>query len=135
MGALEADITDPITRPLHILDRPEDAAVLAPTIEQGSFIAPFQGPFGAVVTNLINDPNLAQIDRATRWPRDNYRKPFRVDELAVLVEMSVASVHSHFKAITYSRSSGRPIPGYAVGGRITDPHDMRKTSSCSTRES
>ncbi|MGH8081062.1 MAG: AraC family transcriptional regulator N-terminal domain-containing protein, partial [Lysobacter sp.] len=99
-GALAEELIDPVTRLLGTLDRPDDAAVLAPMIEREIVYRLLQGAFGPVVSRLVNDPNLTQISRATRWLRDNYHQPFRVDELASLVGMSATSLHRHFKAIT-----------------------------------
>lgn len=99
-GELEADLVDPLTRLLRILDRPEDAPVLAPMIEREIIYRLLQGAFGQVVSNLVHDPNLMRVSRATRWLRDNYHQPFHIDELASLVGMSVTSLHRHFKAIT-----------------------------------
>ncbi|MEK2601731.1 AraC family transcriptional regulator [Burkholderia arboris] len=99
-GALEPDLIDPLTRLLTILDRPEDAAVLAPMIEREIIYRLLQGAFGPVVAGIVNDPNLTRISRATCWLREHYRQPLRIDELAALVGMSVTSLHRHFKAIT-----------------------------------
>lgn len=99
-GPLAQELIDPMTRLLSILDRPEDAAVLAPMIEREIVYRLLQGVFGSIVSRLVNDPNLMQVSRATRWLRDNYHKPFRVDDLASFVGMSATSLHRHFKAIT-----------------------------------
>lgn len=99
-GALEDELIDPLTRLLSILDRPDDAVVLAPMIEREIVYRLLQGAFGPVVSRLVNDPNLLQISRATRWLRDHYQQPFRVEELASMVGMSATSLHRHFKAIT-----------------------------------
>ncbi|CAG9274457.1 HTH araC/xylS-type domain-containing protein [Paraburkholderia unamae] len=99
-GALEQDLIDPVTRLLGILDRPQDATVLAPMIEREIIYRLLQGAFGPVLAGLASDPNLTQIDRATRWLRDHYHLPFRIDDLASRVGMSATSLHRHFKAIT-----------------------------------
>ncbi|PCE23043.1 hypothetical protein BWP39_25495 [Paraburkholderia acidicola] len=100
VGALEEALIDPITRLLDILDRPEDAIVLAPMIEREIIYRLLQGALGPIVSALVNDPGLKQIDHAIRWLRDNYHQPLHIDELASLVGMSVTSLHRHFKAVT-----------------------------------
>jgi AraC-like DNA-binding protein len=43
---------------------------------------------------------LAQIWRTIQWIRERYTEPFRVEQIAATVDMSVAAFYRHFKAVT-----------------------------------
>jgi len=48
----------------------------------------------------MQESRTAQINRAIDWIRQNFASPLHVDTLARLADMSPASLHRHFKAIT-----------------------------------
>jgi transcriptional regulator GlxA family with amidase domain len=43
---------------------------------------------------------LAQIWRTIQWIHERYTEPFRVEQIAAMVDMSVAAFYRHFKAVT-----------------------------------
>jgi len=53
-----------------------------------------------VVQIGIQESHTARIGRATSWLRAHFREPIRVNQLAAQANMSVASFHRHFKAMT-----------------------------------
>src|SRR5260370_15397022 len=60
-----------------------------------------RGEQGAVVSQLgLADSSLTHIRRAVRWIRENYTRPFRVEEVAQLSGMSVSAFHRNFQAVT-----------------------------------
>jgi AraC-like DNA-binding protein len=48
----------------------------------------------------VADSSLSHVGRAVRWIRDNYTRPFRVEEVAQLSGMSVSAFHRNFEAVT-----------------------------------
>jgi AraC-like DNA-binding protein len=59
------------------------------------------GEQGDVVRQLgLADSSLTHIRRAVRWIRENYTRPFRVEEVAQLSGMSVSAFHRNFQAVT-----------------------------------
>lgn len=88
-------------RMLRLMDRPNEAAVLAPMIEREIVFRALQGPLRDTLVDMARpDGRLAQIRRATEWIRQHYTEPFRVEPLAAMTDMSVAAFYRHFKAIT-----------------------------------
>jgi len=87
-----AEMIDAWLRMMRLMDRPHEAAVLAPMIEREILFRALQGPLSGVLRDIARpDGRLAQIRRASQWIREHYTEPFRVEPLAVMSEMSVAA--------------------------------------------
>lgn len=102
-AALQAtdELLDAWLRMLRLMDRPSEAAVLAPLIEREIVFRVLQGPLRSTLVQMARpDGRLAQIRRATAWIREHYTEPFRVEPLAAMTDMSVAAFYRHFKATT-----------------------------------
>lgn len=96
-----SDMIDAWLRMLRLIDRPNEAAVLAPMIEREILFRALQGPLGTVLRELARpEGRLVQIRRAIQWIREHYTEPFRVEPLAAMADMSVAAFYRHFKAVT-----------------------------------
>lgn len=96
-----AELLDAWLRMLRLMDRPTEAAVLAPLVEREIVFRILQGPLRDTLVQMARpDGRLAQIRRATEWIRAHYTEPFRVEPLAAMTDMSVAAFYRHFKAIT-----------------------------------
>jgi hypothetical protein len=77
---------------LRLLDRPRDAAILAPLIERQIVWRLLTGDQGATVRQLgLADSSLAHVARAVRWIRDHFAESFRVEDAARVSGMSVSS--------------------------------------------
>jgi AraC-like DNA-binding protein len=95
------DLLDAVARMLQLLDRPADAAVLAPLIEQEILWRLITGPLGGIVRQIgLADSDLAHVSRAISWIRDNYAEPMTIEGLAQLAGMSVSTLHRRFRAVT-----------------------------------
>lgn len=100
-GRADEDLLDALARLLSLLDRPGDAPVLAPLIEQEILWRLLTGPLGPVVRQIgLADSDLAQISGAISWLRDNYAAPMTVEELAHIAGMSASTLHRRFRAVT-----------------------------------
>ncbi len=95
------DLADAWLRLLRLLDRPADIPVLAPMLEREILYRLLQGPQARMLRQIAAaDSRLSQVRRAIAWIREHYSQPLRVEHLARLAGMSVATFHRHFKAAT-----------------------------------
>jgi AraC-like DNA-binding protein len=95
------DLLDAVVRLLRLLDHPADAPVLAPLVEREILWRLLTGPHGHMVRQIgLADSNLAHVNRAIRWIRENYAEPLRIADLAQLAGMSPSALHRHFRDVT-----------------------------------
>ena len=95
------ELMDAIVRLLRLLDRPRDRAALAPLVKREILWRLITGDQGDAVRQLgLADSRLSHIRRAVRWIRENYSRPFRVEDLARLAGMSVSAFHRNFHETT-----------------------------------
>jgi AraC-like DNA-binding protein len=96
-----AELLDAIVRLLRLLDRPADRRILAPMIKREILWRLLSGPQGSAIRQLgLADSSLTHITRTVQWIRENFAKPFRVEELADLAGMSVSAFHRNFQTVT-----------------------------------
>jgi AraC-like DNA-binding protein len=96
-----AELLDAIVRLLRLLDSPRDRRTLAPLVKREILWRLITGEQGEAVRQLgLADSSLSHITRAVRWIRENYTRPFRVEEVAQLSGMSVSAFHRNFQAVT-----------------------------------
>jgi AraC-like DNA-binding protein len=95
------ELLDAIVRLLRLLDRPRDRNALVPLVKREILWRLMTGDQGDAVRQLgLADSSLSHITRAVRWIRENYTRPFRVEEIAQLSGMSVSAFHRNFQAVT-----------------------------------
>jgi AraC-like DNA-binding protein len=95
------EMIDAWLRMMRLMDRPNEAAVLAPMIEREILFRVLQGPLGGLLRDIARpEGRLAQVRRTTQWIGEHYAEPFRVGPLAAMADMSVAAFYRHFRAIT-----------------------------------
>jgi AraC-like DNA-binding protein len=95
------ELLDAVVRLLRLLDRPRDRRTLAPLYKREILWRLMTGEQGDVVRQLgVADSSLTHVRRAVRWIRENYTRPFRVEEVAQLSGMSVSAFHRNFQAVT-----------------------------------
>lgn len=100
-GRADPDLLDAVERLLRLLDRPGDAAVLFPLIEQEILWRALTGPLGGVVRQIgLPDSDLTHVNRVIAWIRDHYAEPMTIDDLADLAGMSTSTLHRRFRAVT-----------------------------------
>ncbi|HEY8575860.1 MAG TPA: AraC family transcriptional regulator [Devosia sp.] len=96
-----AALLDAVLRLVRLLDSPEDIAVLAPLIKREILWRLMAGEQGSAVRQLgLADSHLSHISRAVRWIRQHYATPFRVEDVAGFVGMSVSAFYRNFQAVT-----------------------------------
>ncbi|WP_066371140.1 AraC family transcriptional regulator [Herbidospora mongoliensis] len=95
------ELIDAVVRLLRLLDQPRDRRTLAPLIKREILWRLMTGEQGEAVRRLgLADGGLGHITRAVRWIRENYTRPFRVEEAARLSGMSVSAFHRNFHTVT-----------------------------------
>jgi AraC-like DNA-binding protein len=100
-GDADRDLLDAVLRLLRLLDRPDDAGVLAPLIEREILWRLLTGPHADVVRQIgLADSGLSHISRAIGWIRGNYAEPMRISDLARLSGLSPSAFHRRFRAVT-----------------------------------
>lgn len=101
VGKLDAVTLDTVLRLASLLDTPHDIPVLAPVIQRELHYRLLTGNYGpAIVQMAVIGSNFQKIGRVIQFIRANLTQPIRVEELADLAQMSVSSLHYHFKAVT-----------------------------------
>ena len=96
-----SSLLDPWCRLLRLLDEPDDAPVLAPMVEREILYRLLRGPQGPALCQLARtDSRLSQVRQAIGWICSHYDQPLRIEHLARMTGMSVASFHRHFKIAT-----------------------------------
>jgi AraC-like DNA-binding protein len=95
------ELLDAVVRLLRLLDRPRDRRTLAPLVKREILWRLMTGDQGDAVRQLgLADSSLSHITRAARWIRENYARPFRVEEVAQLSGLSVSAFHRNFQQVT-----------------------------------
>lgn len=100
-GTITAPLLDAFGRLLELVERPADAAVLAPLVQREILYRLLVGEQGARLRRIAAVGGQGhQIARAIDRLKNAYAEPLRVEELAREVRMSVSTFHHHFKALT-----------------------------------
>lgn len=101
VSPLPPPLLDAMLRLARLLESPADLPVLAPLIEREVLYRLLTGEQGERVRHIaMTGSQTHQVTRAIAWIRENYTQPLRVEDLAHTVNMSVSSLHHHFKAVT-----------------------------------
>jgi AraC-like DNA-binding protein len=94
-------LVDAFRRLIGLLARPQEIAALAPLIKKEIFYRLLAGEQGPRLRQIISvESHGYQIARTIDWLRDNFRKPFKVEDLAAKAGLSVSAFHNHFRIVT-----------------------------------
>jgi len=97
----DSKLLDAWLRLVSVLERPDEAAVLAPMIEREILFRLLQSPSGVLLRQIAGGDNrLSNIRKAMAWLREHYAEPVRVEQLAAIAAMSPSVFHKHFKDVT-----------------------------------
>lgn len=98
---MDDDLMDVVIRLVRLLDRPNEAAVLAPLIRRELMWRLLTGERAGMMRQIGSGAGrLEQVRRAIRWLRVHYAEPMRIERLAEVAGMSETSLYRHFKAVT-----------------------------------
>ena len=95
------ELLDAMLRLVRLLDKPDDIAALAPLIRRELTYRLLNGPVGGRLRHMaLASSQSHQVGQAIDWIKHHYAQPLRIEHLAGMANMSMSSLHHHFKAIT-----------------------------------
>lgn len=101
VNKLETSLFDAVVRLARLLDNPKDIPILAPLFKKEILYRVLQGPHGDTLKQMtIKGSHAYHIRDIIDHIIKHYDKPFKVEELAERANLSVASLHRHFKEMT-----------------------------------
>jgi AraC-like DNA-binding protein len=101
VSRMESSLLDSVNRLTRLLDNPKDIPVLAPLFTKEILYRVLQGQYGSVLGQIVMEGSSThQIKDVIEHIMNNYDRSFRIEELAEIANMSVSSLHRHFKEVT-----------------------------------
>lgn len=101
VSQIELSLLDAVLRLARLLDTPKDIPVLAPLFTKEILYRILQGQHGTTLEQIaIEGSSTYRIKDVIEQIMTNYSRPFRIEELAKIVNMSVPTLHRHFKEVT-----------------------------------
>ena len=101
VSRLQPELLDAVTRYAKLTETPDDCTILAPLIEREIHYRLLSGPQGDKLRHIAEaNSQTRQIALAIEWLKANYTQPLKIETLAKAVNMSLSSLHHHFKTIT-----------------------------------
>ncbi|WP_050180538.1 AraC family transcriptional regulator [Domibacillus robiginosus] len=98
---VELSLLDAVIRLARLLDDPKHIPVLAPLFTKEILYWVLQGAKGEALEQMaLEGSNAARIKNIIEHIISHYNESFKIEELANLANMSVASLHRHFKEVT-----------------------------------
>lgn len=97
----DPEFMEGVLRLAELLDKPKQIAVRAPLIMRELHYLLLIGPQGGILQGLYTRGSQNnQVIQAISFLKQNIAIPLRVDDLARQVNMSISSLHRHFKSVT-----------------------------------
>lgn len=97
----DGPLADCALRMMRLLETPRAISILYPTIMREICYWLLTGPHGGDIVKMTLTNNHAQrVIRAIHSLRDRFAEPVRIEELALVAQMSPSAFHRQFKAIT-----------------------------------
>jgi len=101
VSKVEPSLLDAVMRLARLLENPKHIAVLAPLFTKEILYWILQGPLGEALEQMaIEGSNGNRIRHIIEHIIHNYDHSFKIQELAEIANMSVASLHRNFKEVT-----------------------------------
>lgn len=101
VSTADAPLLDCALRLARLLDTPQDIPMLAPMIIREIYYRLLMGEQGEAVRQIATSgSNMQRIAEVLKLIKADFTQPLRVEALAEQANMSVASFHHHFKAVT-----------------------------------
>jgi AraC-like DNA-binding protein len=101
VSQMELPLLDAVIRLTRLLDNPKDIPVLAPLYTKEILYRVLQGQHGVTLAQIaVEGSSVYRIRDVIEYIMNNYDRSFRIEELAEIANMSVSSLHRHFKEVT-----------------------------------
>ncbi|MFB8374328.1 AraC family transcriptional regulator [Paenibacillus taichungensis] len=97
----ELTMLDALIRLVRLLDKPTDISILAPLYIKEILYRVLEGEHGGMLEQIALEGSATyRIRDVIERIVSSYNQTFRIEELAEIGKMSVASLHRHFKEVT-----------------------------------
>lgn len=101
VNVLEGSIIDAVIRLARLMDSPEDIPILAPIFIKEILYRVLRGQNGSILQQIaIKGSTTNRISEVIVQIKANFYKSLRIEEFAEIANMSVSSLHRHFKDVT-----------------------------------
>jgi AraC-like DNA-binding protein len=101
VSRVESSLLDAVLRLVRLLENPKDIPVLTPLFTKEILYRVLQGQHGVALAQIaIEGSSAYRIRDVIEYIMNNYDRSFRIKELAEIANMSVSSLHRHFKEVT-----------------------------------
>lgn len=101
VSRMEPLLFDAVIRLTRLLDHPADIPVLAPLITQEILYRILQGSRGAALAQIATAGSTAsRINDVIDYLIHHFERIIRIEELAEVANLSMSSLHRHFKEMT-----------------------------------
>ncbi len=100
VSRLDFPLLDAVSRLAHLLDHPDDIPVLAPLFTKEILYRVLQGQHGVVLEQIaLESSHVYRIKDVIEQLVKHFNQPFRIEDLADIANMSVSSLHRHFREV------------------------------------
>jgi len=101
IGTTGIELLQPCIRLLDLLDAPSDISFLSSLIHREIVYRLLQSRHGDRLRAISRlDHEGRGTGKALLWLRNNYTKPFHLEELAAMARMGISTFNHHFRAVT-----------------------------------
>lgn len=101
VSPIESSMLDAVIRLARLLENPNDIPALAPLYTKEILYRVLQGQHGRSLEQIAIEQSSTHFIRdVIEQITNNYDRSLRVEELAEIANMSVSSLHRHFKEVT-----------------------------------
>ncbi|WP_077308261.1 AraC family transcriptional regulator [Terribacillus halophilus] len=98
---LNLTLMDSVTRLVRLVDSPNDIPILAPLITKEILYRVLIDQHGDALKQIaLKGSYTSRVKEAIAFIMDNFKRTFRMEELAEIANMSVSSLHRNFKEVT-----------------------------------
>ncbi|MGI8386419.1 AraC family transcriptional regulator N-terminal domain-containing protein [Robertmurraya sp. P23] len=101
ISEVEPSLLDAVLRLACLLENAKHIPILAPIIKKEIIYWILQGPHGGALEQIaLEGSSASRIREVIDHIVKNYQQPIRIEVLAEIANMSVSSLHRHFKEVT-----------------------------------
>lgn len=101
IGKSDTELLDLFVRLLTLIDKPQESRFLSELIKREMIFRLLSGEYRHLFfQQVLFDQQADGVGKAIEWIKQNYARPFTVEELAKSNNMSISGLHHKFKAIT-----------------------------------
>ncbi|PMC36058.1 AraC family transcriptional regulator [Bacillus sp. UMB0899] len=101
VSPIDSSMLDAVLRLTRLLENPDDIPILAPLYMKEILYRVLQGPHGRSVEQIAIEGSSTYLIRdVIEQIINNYDRSIRIEDLAQKANMSVSTLHRHFKVVT-----------------------------------